>query len=184
MVQTPPLICTGPAGCGKSVVCRYLLELVRYYPVVDFKCFGFTSTQQLIIALWGKVKSTLLHENFHQPNHQFHSTNRKFHALESDMKSISCPTNFKGFVICLRSIIDIYYSKDEEAETASKVGLSGVGAQSTALCIFLDGIDHLASLSGEPSICAKFLTLSTVVCLQMLSYPIVEVNINPYFSNK
>ena len=97
------------------------------------------------------------------------------------MKSISCPTNFKGFVICLRSIIDIYYSKDEEADTA---GLSGVGAQSTALCVFLDGIDHLASLSGEPSICAKFLTLSTVICLQMLSYPIVEVNINSYFSNK
>lgn len=165
------MICAGPSGCGKTVVCRYLLQLMQFYPVVDFKCFGFTSTQQLIIALWGNVKSTLLHENVRQPHHTFHSSKRKFHALESAINSISSPTNFKSFVICLRSIIELYYSKDEETESASKVGLSGVGTPSTALCIFLDGIDHLASLSGEPSICAKFLTLSTVVCLQMLSYP-------------
>lgn len=142
------------------MLCRYLLRRVQYYPVVDFKCSGFTTTQQLIVAMWGKVKSTFLHHHSYHQNHQIHSSKRKkYHVFESAISSISCPTNFKSLVISLREIIDTYYCKTEE-DSSSRKGKGGV--QSTALCIFLDGIDHLASLSGEPSICAKFLALSTV----------------------
>lgn len=154
-------------GCGKSVVCRYLLQRVQYYPVVDFKCSGFTSTQQLIVALWGKVKSTLLTSHHsHQQNHQIHSKRKLHHGFESAISAIACPINFKSFVISLREIIDTFYSKKGESSSSSYE--EGARNQNTALCIFLDGIDHLASLSGEPSICAKFLTLSTVgncVCI-------------------
>lgn len=143
MVRCPPFICIGPSESGKSVICRALLNSVPYLSI-DVNCEGFSSTQQFILTIWGKLKALI--------------PSRKY---LNGLKSLSSPTKFTSLVDTLSEVIkainDFQLSTSEPNPNLDKPFV-----YTTALCIYFDRIDRLATLPGEPNILFKLLSIPTV----------------------